>query len=1432
MEKKTHFKMYKAKTKWMVAGITTGVALLGALGVASADNVTNANSTSNANNVATPQSSSVQNNSQSSSSQSNSNVVVLKAEPVQKQNVQQNNQGTPVKKADNQQFIEYSNGQAKPIASPQTKSSVQTSTPKAAQPVKAVAQSSSNVQQNQSTQTNNYTQQLNQYQSSQKQTRNDSANAPITDTLPQAQDNAHDDVYHMQTTQGWSNDVQTIVIGNDGQTHYYFLHSVDGATNPFGPSGQDWESVDTYETWSNNGQGDPNPNEYKNPHIALNSHGTSNPDSWKSAWTGSVIQNRGDIQGVPQGDEVAYFAGLNKSDGSQNIYAAWSDDDGETFTHALNNGAPVLAWNQAGASGKQDQERDSYVTYDENGKLLMYTAEGNQLGVYTSTNGINWVPSGKVGPDQFFKGLNWDDKQNMPIECPQLANLKDENDNSHVVLFYGCKDPQNGQTTGTYYVVGHLDSKDDFVADFPAHRLDQGSDYYGANIQQNTLDNPIDGVDGIGWIGNWNYTSAGVYDNQDSQGKMTPHLGSYSLPRVYSLNSDGTLSTALQHVYTTPTYATGNDDISIDNPIIGIKTEDHSIQVDTDNGQPVYKMYQSNIDGSASHYKFDFSDVNNYNGRVYIKISQGKDYVILNYDPRNGMYRVSRYSSELNNDMQKTVASSYYYDGALGNGLGYSADDGALNNDSTSENTLQDFTIEIYTDQDSIEFVMPNGHVYTCARYGTDKLQRIEVDTSDKNSQLDYDYTTYNGPKYELKDGEETNMGEPGNNTSVVNPKADNSATDNPVMQPTDSSSGNSSNSGSSTTTTPSTDKPSNGSSSSSSSTTNSSKPDSSTSSSNSNKPSDTTNTQPSDSTSTPSNKPSSTTVNGKVIASYNDYQWIENNDNNQNNITLIHQADGKAQTLSTYKNVTNIKTNDDGHIISFNFNNNDVYSSAQVENDSKDIVVSNIETEQSIVKDAQQAHETSANTFIGDGKPYNPSSPVSENTVWINGLNGNKPVVKMDFANGAVDTYHYDSKTGKVTVQGLASPSECNVQTTVKNYNGNSVTYQNASTDKSTTIDNNWLYSDSNQSDTDNKPANSSSSSSNSTTNNSKPNSSTSSSNSNKPSDTTNTKPTDSTSTKPSDKPSQSTTNDKPSSSTTGQTSSSSSSSSTTTDHSSQPANNPNDVNHDVNGGSSTNSSKPSSSTSSTTNTQKPDSSSSNSSSSTTDSSSSTSTGNQLPDSTSAEDHSSSNHETDETGNGSETPNSSTSSASSDSSNQDNGSSSESSNSTSSTSESSDGTTSTTTNNTSSSNASSTTTNSSSSQNSSSDVDSSQNSSNDSSAKTSENSVKKEGSVTTQSTKAVAEKGTAKKNGQESSATADSSSQKGLENTTANVASNDAQSSVTAQGSDNSKQENSQKLPQTGENNNQELVEIGLEMFGVIATAGVAINKKRYGTK
>ena len=113
------------------------------------------------------------------------------------------------------------------------------------------------------------------------------ANAPITDKMPQAKDNYHTPDYHIHNAQGWSNDVQTITQNPDGSYNIYFLHSVDGATNPFGPDGQDWEHVTTKD-WIH----------FSDEGISINSHGTNNPNSWKSAWTGSVITNNGDIAGV------------------------------------------------------------------------------------------------------------------------------------------------------------------------------------------------------------------------------------------------------------------------------------------------------------------------------------------------------------------------------------------------------------------------------------------------------------------------------------------------------------------------------------------------------------------------------------------------------------------------------------------------------------------------------------------------------------------------------------------------------------------------------------------------------------------------------------------------------------------------------------------------------------------------------------------------------------------------------------------------------------------------------------------------------------------------------------------------------------------------------------------------------------------------------
>lgn len=553
-----------------------------------------------------------------------------------------------------------------------------------------------------------------------------SANAPITDKMPQAKDNYHTPDYHIHDAQGWSNDVQTITQNSDGSYNIYFLHSVDGATNPFGPNGQDWEHVTTKD-WIH----------FSDEGISINSHGTNNPNSWTSAWTGSVITNNGDITGVPKGAEVAYFSGLSKKDGSQNIWGAWSDDGGKTFTHALNDGAPVLAWNQAGASGKKDQERDADVIYWNN-ELLMYCAEGDQLGVYKSTDGVHWTkadPNGqsKVLGSTFFKGLNWT-SADIPVECPQIRTMKTPNGQIKTVLFYGTKGASDNpaQTTGTYYIVGHLDQNGLFAPETNARRLDLGSDYYGTNVNGNdSLNDAHSSLIGLGWVGNWNYTSQGVYNNQNDhqypadKSQLENHLGAYTLPRALVLGNNLQISaTPDVHLNEGQTYTATTNKPS--------NTNGQKEDMGKDNNYgDVYDLIDHANDPADQIYNLHFNTTNgsNYQGRIYININQGKDHLTFNYDPDNGMMMVNGYAKELDNDISGSKASSSYYDGALGKGQGYLVNTGYVGNSSQHKQ----YDIEVFCDKTSIELFFPNGQVYTVARYATNDTQDFKVYTQDPN---------------------------------------------------------------------------------------------------------------------------------------------------------------------------------------------------------------------------------------------------------------------------------------------------------------------------------------------------------------------------------------------------------------------------------------------------------------------------------------------------------------------------------------------------------------------------------------------------------------------------------------------------------------------------------------------------------------------------
>lgn len=515
---------------------------------------------------------------------------------------------------------------------------------------------------------------------------------------------------HLSVKDGWSNDLQSIVWNSKGQYYdIYYLHSVS-ADNIFGEEGQNWHHTTTKDFTS-----------YTEQSEAIPNHGGDATQGWKSAWTGSIVENTdGKIKGAPKGAKVAYFSGLRKSDGKQNIWAAYSTDDGKTFTKPLNDGKMVA---DVSNSNNKVDFRDPYV-FTNNGSYYMYVAEGSDIGVYKSSDGVSWKKAdsngaSKITSGTFFKGRSWDG--NAPIECPVLKTMTNYNGTQKQVLFMGAKDASKGETTGTYYIVGHLDKNGLFAPEGDVQRLDQGSDFYGANVTGSSdINSSAKELTALGWIGNWNYTANGIHSDEQANSSYIERLGSYSSARTLKLGADGKISQSviLPKAQSSKTYTATKDKT--------VNTNNGNKQwIDRkDTNGNVYGLYD--VPNQSASQTFDLTFTNskgNYSGRIYFDIWQGGDWVRFNYDPSNGMYVVNSRSGELDKGKNGQVSSSYYYDGLLGNGNGYSANSGVSNKKSIN--------LKVVTDKTSVEFFFPNGQSYTVARFNNSDKQDFKIFTED-----------------------------------------------------------------------------------------------------------------------------------------------------------------------------------------------------------------------------------------------------------------------------------------------------------------------------------------------------------------------------------------------------------------------------------------------------------------------------------------------------------------------------------------------------------------------------------------------------------------------------------------------------------------------------------------------------------------------------
>ena len=475
-------------------------------------------------------------------------------------------------------------------------------------------------------------------------------------------------INHYNTPQGFMNDIQTIFKGDDGYYHLYYLLNQNYKSDN---DGTEWCHVRTKD-WEH----------FENRGVAIPKF----TSGWSAVASGSVYQNtNGFFKDLPKTALVAYFTSYTET--GQHQYVAYSLDQGQSY-QPYNNGQPVIK-----SQSKEQNARDPYIWYqDSRGKLIMYLAEGDKVGTYSSSDGKAWTYEGATILNSAALG----GKDLGLIECPNLKTFYDESTAStKYALFFGANGYQYGSTTGSYYMIGHLDEKGNFVAEQEPQRLDQGSDYYAANYYQESPTR----VKSIGWMGNWDYLQGQIIDDS---GQDIKHIGSISSTRNLALVRRGGR-------YIIESYLQNSNPKS--NPL-RIESSAASAKLSEDK---YHKELLRVSRWASQEINLTFSGNGGpVKGHLRIFIKQKDSSFSLDFNADNGVYEVKRTSSRILGQAKDNYERAYTVEN------GWSGQ--------------QELTIYLVADKSSLEIALPNGQTYTLVKLSTDSQMEILVETSGDNS--------------------------------------------------------------------------------------------------------------------------------------------------------------------------------------------------------------------------------------------------------------------------------------------------------------------------------------------------------------------------------------------------------------------------------------------------------------------------------------------------------------------------------------------------------------------------------------------------------------------------------------------------------------------------------------------------------------------------
>ena len=353
------------------------------------------------------------------------------------------------------------------------------------------------------------------------------------------------------------------------------------------------------------------------------------PDSLGLIFSGSAVVDWTNSTGFGDGETppmVAIFTyhlmegEKSGADDFQYQGIAYSLDKGRTWEKYQGN--PVLP-----NEGIRDFRDPKVFWHDATGKWVMVLAEGDEVGLYGSSDMKSWELLSRFGIDQGSHTGVW--------ECPDLFPLKDVGGNERWVLLVSIG-TGGDMGSDTQYFIGNFDGTT-FTNDNPSDHimwLDHGKDNY-AGVTWSDVDESDGRRIFMGWMSNWQYAQVVPTEIWRSNMTLPRELGVYRTRDGYRLANR-------------PVEEVGflREEGKTINRVVIAGKEDWETRLPENNGLLNFEIMVSDISGRGKSWKLTFSN----------SVSEE---LILGYDQDSNQYFVDRQKAGVN-DFSEDFAGIHY----------------------------------------------------------------------------------------------------------------------------------------------------------------------------------------------------------------------------------------------------------------------------------------------------------------------------------------------------------------------------------------------------------------------------------------------------------------------------------------------------------------------------------------------------------------------------------------------------------------------------------------------------------------------------------------------------------------------------------------------------------------------------------------------------